>query len=300
MRLILIHGINNEGKTTDEIESSWMDELKFAWKSDGLNAPKDLKILTANYGNELADFSRTSVDAVKAGSSSKTVSTQEFALYQEYADYLGITPEQIEAAASAYGFNTLAIEQGAPHEAWVIGIASVLESLLPDKGKYIAARFLRQAAVYIERKGVQNAIKALVRKQVFQGDPDEPAVVIAHSLGTVVSYELLTQEPAAINSVRLFCTLGSPLAVRIICNYIGKRSEFPRPPIVNWFNAHQRNDFVTMGRGLSKGVLGFDGIDDFGNVVNDEDDKHCVLAYLRDQTVARRIHNVLVSAEHDS
>lgn len=295
MRLILIHGINNEGKTTDEIESSWIDELRFAWKSFGRKIPSSLTVKTANYGTELEHFSQSPTDAVKAGIQSRTVSTQEFALYQEYADYLGITAEQIEAAANAHGFETQAIEQGAPHEAWIVGIASVLESLLPDKGAFIAKKFLRQAAVYTERKGVQTAIKSLVRKQVFQSDHDEPTVVLAHSLGTVVSYELLTQDPAAANNICFFCTLGSPLAVRIICNYVGKRPDFPKPPITSWFNAHHREDFVTMGRGLSNASLGFDGVEDFGEVVNYEEDKHSVLAYLRDQTVAQRIHAALVS-----
>lgn len=296
MRLVLVHGINNENRSAQEIESSWMDELKFAWKSAGLTIPNNFAIKTANYGTELANFSQTTTDAVKAGTQARTVSPQEFALYQEYAESLGITAEQIEAAAGAYGFETKAIEQGAPHEAWIIGIASVLESILPDEGKYIAAKFLRQAAIYIERKGVQTSIKSLVRSQVFEGDANEPTVVVAHSLGTVVSYELLTQEPHAANDVRLFCTLGSPLAVRIIANYVGKRPDFPMPPITGWFNAHQRKDFVTMGRGLSKVSMGFDGIVDFGGVVNDdEDDKHGVLAYLRDQTVSMRIHAALVN-----
>lgn len=295
MRLILIHGINNANKTTGEIEASWMDELKFSWKSAGLKIPSDLTVKTANYGTELADFSRATTDAVKAGFQSRTISTQEFALYQEYADYLGISAEQIETAANAHGFDTQAIEQGAPHEAWIIGIASVLESLLPDKGAYIAEKFLRQAAVYVERKGVQTAIKSLVRRQVFQSGQDGPTVIVAHSLGTVVSYELLTQEPVAANDVRLFCTLGSPLAARIICNYVGKRTDFPRPPIASWFNAHQREDFVTMGRGLSKESLGFDGVEDYGEVVNYEEDKHDLLSYLRDQSVVQHIHAALVS-----
>jgi hypothetical protein len=295
MRLILIHGINNEGKTTDEIESSWMDELRFAWKSYGLKSPNSFTILTANYGTELADFSRAATDSVKAGGQVRTVSTQEFSLYQEYADYLGIAPEQIEAAANARGFETKAIKQGVPHEAWIIGIANALESVLPDDGTFIAEKFLRQAAVYIERKGVQTAIKSLVRKQVFQSNQAEPTVVVAHSLGTVVSYELLVQDPAAASNVCLFCTLGSPLAVRIICNYVGKRPDFPKPPITNWFNAHQREDFVTMGRGLSKASLGFDGVEDFAEVENYEDDKHSVFAYLRDRTVAQRIHSALLS-----
>ena len=296
MRLVLIHGINTADKTTDQIESSWMNELMFVWKSAGLKVPKDLIIKTANYGTELAHFSQPAIGVVSAGIQSRTVSAQEFSLYQEYADYLGITAEQIEAAAKSQGFETQAIRQGVPHEAWVIGIASVLESILPDKGALIAQKFLRQAAVYIERRGVQSAIKSLVRKQVFQGDQDEPTVVIAHSLGTVVTYELLTEDPAAAKDVRFFCTLGSPLAVRIVCNYVGMRSDFPKPPITSWFNAHQREDFVTMGRGLSKASLGFDGVEDFGGVVNFDDDKHSVLGYLRDDTVAKRIHGALVGS----
>lgn len=293
MRLVIVHGINNENSAPAEVEASWMRALRGAWERDGLDPISDLKITTAYYADELAKLSSRPRDAVAAGAGS-AVSQVEFELLQEYAAAAGITQRDIVAAAEEGGLNVSAVQAGLPHEAWLIATSQALEHILPTQGKYIARMFLRQAAIYVERKGVQNRIKAIVRDKMFEDDT--PIVVVAHSLGTVVAYELLTEPVAAGKNVPLFCTLGSPLAVGIVANHVGKRRTFPRPPIEKWINGADREDFVTLGRILSRETIGFDGILNIDRIINPESDKHDISAYLSERSISSAVHAALCAA----
>jgi hypothetical protein len=245
VRLVLVHGINNENRSPADIERIWMDALFAAWTRDGLRAPEGLAVTTAYYADELARLSRSAADAVTAGNA-RVASQIAFELLQEYAQGTGLTDEHIALAAQDAGGNLDLVQEGLPHEAWVIALSRALERLLPTEGKYLARLFLRQAAVYLERKGVQTAIKNIVRAQIFVDGG--PMVVVAHSLGTVVSYELLLEQRSRDLRVPLFCTLGSPLGVRIVSEHLGPRTAFPKPPIGRWLNAFHREDFVALGR----------------------------------------------------
>lgn len=293
MRLILVHGINNENKTPEEIESIWMTALQDAWHRNGLRTPKNLSITVPYYAAELAEFSKARRGVVTAGTSSRP-SQIEFDLLQEYANAMGVTDSDMDDAAKQKGINLATVEAGVPHENWIIVLSRALENILPTRGKYIARLFLRQAAVYLERQGVQRRIKDIVRSKMFSDD--NVIVVVAHSLGTVVSYELLTESESTSRPTPLFCTLGSPLAVAVVSNYVGTRADFPRPPVGRWINGLHPKDFVTLGRELGRSSMGFDGIENDATVINLEDDKHDIRAYLSTPSIAKAIHGALTQA----
>jgi hypothetical protein len=290
MRLVLVHGINNENNSATEVEAVWLKALHEAWQRLGLKPLAPFKVTMAYYADELAKLSAGPHGAVTAGAGS-VASQVEFELLQEYAAAAGVTQQQIVAAAKGEGLDISTVEAGLPHEAWLLATSRALENILPTRGKYLARLFLRQAAIYIERRGVQHKIKAIVRSKIFEDD--SPLVVVAHSLGTVISYELLTEDAAAGKTIPLFCTLGSPLAVRIVANYVGKRRSFPRPPVQRWINGAQQEDFVTLGRVLQKSTIGFDGIENNDQIINLNSDKHDIVAYLSDQSIAGAIHAAL-------
>ena len=263
-----------------------MSVLRSSWRRSGLEEPSGLTVETAFYGDQLAQLAEQPSSAVTAGSD-QTAASIPAALIQEYASGIGVTDADLEAELLASGVDLSAVAAGVPHERWVIALAGAIERLSPFQGRFLARCFLRQAGVYLERRGLQRIVKSLVKSQILKGSP---TVVLAHSLGTVVSYELLTE--AAAGEVPLFCTFGSPLGVHIVSNYIGTRSGFPRPPIARWINALDRRDFVTLGRPLIQSVMGFAGIE---NVIvdNSGEDKHDVCTYLANTDVAREIHHAL-------
>jgi hypothetical protein len=286
MRLALVHGINNEHSSSAEIERTWMAALRSSWQLAGLDEPRNLTVETAFYGDKLAQMAEGPSGAVTAGAD-QVLGSIPASLIQEYATGIGVSDADVEAALLASGVEINAVRAGFPHERWVIAVATAIERRSPFQGRFLVRCFLRQAGVYLERKGVQSTVKNLVKSQILKGSP---TVVLAHSLGTVVSYELLTE--AQTGEISLFCTLGSPLGVQMVSNYVGTRPTFPNPPLARWINALDVRDFVTLGRQLTPPVMGFSGIENM-IVQNAGDDKHDACAYLAHVELAREIRHAL-------
>jgi hypothetical protein len=114
----------------------------------------------------------------------------------------------------------------------------------------------------------------------------QPSVVIAHSLGSVVAYETLWQNPDI--PVPLLVTLGSPLGLptvifpRLEPAPIGARGSRP-PSVQRWVNIADPGDLIAVPRWLARC---FDGIDEDLETSIDVFDFHKVAKYLRNPKVA--------------
>jgi hypothetical protein len=90
-----------------------------------------------------------------------------------------------------------------------------------------------------------------------------PFVVVAHSQGSMIAYEVLRKLKAADCEVALFLTLGSPLglpAVRSMFKQDIKKKKLPFPPCVRaWYNVADRRDPVALDGDLSNDIEGADG-----------------------------------------
>lgn len=289
MRFAFVHGINNEKNSPQSIEQDWWGAIESGWHTAGLVAKRKPPIVAAYYANLLAGDTKSS--AVEMGSGTESTGFAA-ALLQEYADAAGVTIDELQNAADELGIPPEAVEQGIPHEGWIINFASALERVLPTKGKWIAKQFLRQAVTYINDKALAARIDRTVANQIFGEDAgQDPVVVVAHSLGTVISYRVLASLGS--RAVPLFLTLGSPLSVGMFKPILPVRGSIPDPPIGMWFNGRHPQDFVTLGRAISKDSIGFSGVVDSTNIVNDESDKHSVIHYLASPEVASQIHKLL-------
>ncbi|OAI22350.1 hypothetical protein [Methylomonas koyamae] len=290
MRLVFVHGINNENNTIDSIAKDWWGALSGAWTKMGLASKSKPTINVAYYGKMLAEATNGE-SAVEMGPSE--ISTgYAMQLLSEYAEAAGVTQDDLNTAADKRGIPRNAVEQGVPHEGWVIAFADLLEDILPDKGKFIAKLFLRQAATYINDKALAAKIDKTVQTQIFDGLQD-PAIIIAHSLGTVVTYRLLTKDQQIARNIPLYVTLGSPLSVKMFKPILPAKGSFPHPPITKWINGRHEEDFVTLGRSITKQSIGFDGVIDETDILNDDDDKHSIIHYLSSPDIAQAIYDVL-------
>jgi hypothetical protein len=293
MRLILVHGINNEDNTREQIESDWLSAIREGWKEAELPEKQLPKVVTAYYAKDLADLTSKRTKAVGMGAGATSGDDVALEFLKTYQRAAGISDEEIKAAARDAGLPESAVGMGPPHEAWVIALATGLERILPTRGKYIARLFLKQAAVYLDNKAVTHKIDTLVRSQIFPDGAEQPSIIVAHSLGTVVSYRVLLTDPPEDLDVPLFITLGSPLGIEIVKKRLPARSAFPRPPVTRWINAVCKDDFVTLNRQLDQATLGYEGVELEGGVVNNDDDKHAIAPYLKCRTVAKAIWSAL-------
>ncbi|WDS36774.1 S8 family peptidase [Pseudoxanthomonas sp.] len=87
-----------------------------------------------------------------------------------------------------------------------------------------------------------------------------PFVVVAHSQGSMIAYEVLRKLKAAECDVALFLTIGSPLglpAVRSMFKQDIKKKKLPFPPCVRaWYNVADRLDPVALDGDLSDDIEG--------------------------------------------
>ncbi|MEU2391154.1 hypothetical protein [Streptomyces sp. NPDC007369] len=98
--------------------------------------------------------------------------------------------------------------------------------------------------------GAGAAIRDVVRQALDQAREGAgaggPLVVVGHSLGSIAAYEVLAEEPRAVD---LFVTIGSPLAITEIQDVLAGRPAVPAGVAV-WRNASDLRDLVALDHTL--------------------------------------------------
>lgn len=286
MRMILVHGINQQGKSTQKIHDDWMQALRATYIAHGPDPLGKLsRIEAAFYGETLHELSSVKVkdQAIALGAEAAGDDFDDFAVeaLEEMALRMGVTKAQIQAEEQA-----TVVPQGAGiHKKWVKAIARVIERVSPLRGT-LALRVLGQAHAYIRNQHVHDEVNKLVRP-LFEDD--EPAIVVAHSLGTIVSYSLL-REFARNGRPRqspLFVTLGSPLGIDSVRRGFSKPRTRP-DNVARWFNGSDPEDFVALRAELTMDTFG-PGIENYADFENGKDDPHSIVGYLSDVRVAKEI-----------
>lgn len=293
MRLAFIHGINNEDQTAEKIEHLWWNAISAGWVDLGLPAlPKPI-IEVGYYGKMLADaVAGRTPNAIAQGGDSVSRAEGE-ALLQDYMSFYNITEKELGSELKKQGV----IEQEVVPQGWIQGAlvdtAGAIESILSNRGQWVASGFLKQATHYIEDKGLAAQINLTVRKQIFD-EHDDDLLVVSHSLGTVVMYKMLgADNRVAGRRVPLFVTLGSPLGIGMMRKILPAHAAIPNPPIEDWVNAYRYDDFVPLDRPLDKTTIGLVGVENISSGLIELADKHSVVAYLQSPPVCSRIHTAL-------
>ncbi|MBD1995227.1 hypothetical protein H6G00_01105 [Leptolyngbya sp. FACHB-541] len=294
--VLLIHGINNQGNSKDNIEKTWSYALRSSAATAGLTIPDDVKFIAAFYGDVL--FNETeSWNKNKPTSSPMSVESPDedyaddevAALYLEFQQKYGIGDEQVSRELEAED-NLQAQKRMAKgiHKRWLKAIAKALETVLPSKGKRVAAAFISQAAAYLHKPGLKEKVDDLVMTQVIDGLPkDEKVVIISHSLGTIVAYDLMRRLRHQVK-VGLLLTAGSPLGIEIVKRRLGTPL-ICLPNVDKWVNISDDEDFVAFQTKLTSTTFGCDKIVNIDQLDNGDEDAHDILKYLAHDIVAKEI-----------
>jgi pimeloyl-ACP methyl ester carboxylesterase len=277
MRVVFVHGINNQDNAEAWIRREWVTWIEKAAGRPGLF--DGVEVVAPFYGKELAALTKaaahTVAQVVAQGPGALQASDEAFAeaMLAEFASALGVEPELVEQEADA-----MAVAQG-PGGFALIPTLRVIERWWPGTGDF-ATRFLEQADTYFNRPGAKATIDALVAPAL---SATEPQIIVAHSLGTVVTFDLLRKQPT---DTRLYVTLGSPLPLASVRGKLGRPLTVPKG-VGRWLNAIDRSDFVGLGAGLAPPTYG-EGIENLTDIKNGFN-AHAIAGYLGDQRVARAI-----------
>jgi pimeloyl-ACP methyl ester carboxylesterase len=193
-----------------------------------------------------------------------------------------VTDNQINAE---YGTNTK--PRGPLNWEWVQAILRALDKYGPGMSRETVELFTRDVFLYVTQAGVQDEIDRIVAEQFS----DEPTVVVAHSLGTVVAYHILRTDHRPLK-VPTFITAGSPLGIRAIREQF-LPLKFPRPTVGSWYNAFDTRDVIALYPLDQENFPVSPAIENYAGVKNDTGDRHGIVGYLRDRQIAKRVLDAL-------
>jgi hypothetical protein len=288
MKLIFIHGRSQQGKNSQELIKIWRGAWDEGLHADNLVLTTTIEIAMPFYGDKLFELmNQEDLDRLRKAQARGPITDDELAFTAEFlsevADEKGITPQVIAAAAESAGIP--ATERGPLNWRWVQALLRIVDPT--PLGNFSLDEFTHDVFIYLNSPAIRQAIDAIVAAELREG----PCVVVGHSLGSIVGFNVLRACPAATLNLRRYITVGCPLGVRAVQNKLG----FPldAPCITDWFNARDSRDVVAL-RPLTSDVFPFTpAIRNKNDVNNKTSNRHGIDGYLNDPVVAREIFTAL-------
>jgi hypothetical protein len=214
------------------------------------------------------------------------------------AEELQFTQDLILQIAAAQGIsdNSIAVEANETIvdrgvQNWKVVLAALrLLDRIEGIGQSSIELFTRDVWYYLSRKGLRLQINALVNEAIPQ---EAPCVVVSHSLGTIVAYNILMNRPNRSN-IKALITIGSPLGIGAIFTRLPSDSPPRKSPdgVAVWFNARDARDVVALYEISSDQFRGAPVVTNYSGVNNTSENKHGIVEYLKDSTIAKAIHSV--------
>ncbi|MBP0639444.1 hypothetical protein [Cupriavidus sp. AcVe19-6a] len=293
-QLVFIHGRSQEHKEADRLKADWIAAWKRGLAKSELDIPIDeADIRFPYYGQALFDLAGGAPDdqvadiIVRGPMADADLQQKTFvlAVLQEVADETGVDP-------LADGAEGDLISRGVQNWEFVQGILRAIDRHIPGSSGASIALATSDVYQYLRNPGMRDRIETGIRPALRS---DAETVIVSHSLGTVVAYNLLRRDGLALRwKVPLFVTLGSPLGVTAIRKAL--RPIDAVPCVDHWYNAMDERDVVAL---YPLNADHFDiapPIENNTRISNDTANRHGISGYLDDKEVAQRIHAALVAA----
>lgn len=298
-QLVFVHGRSQQKKDASTLKAEWVEALQDGLAKNGLTLPiGDASIHFPFYGDTLYELLQgasleAAAEVVVRGTNAEDEEKRfARAIMEEIRRKANITEADLVDVAGQQVVN-----RGVLNWEWFQAFLQVVDRRVPFGSGCSIALFTHDVYVYLNNPIVRSKIDAGVSEAIT---PDAETVVVAHSLGTVVAYNILRQLAQARDwKIPLFVTLGSPLAVAEIRKTVRSLATGRCPERVSeWFNALDERDVVAlypldpMNFPVDPAVP---GIENKRDVKNKTENHHGISGYLDDAEVAQRIHKALTT-----
>ena len=294
MKIVFVHGRSQENKIQAALQDEWLQAAIRGVATAGLASLPELATASVSlpyYGDLLIDLTeKAGQEAFKtlmdrgAAAAAPPAAEQEFTqqIVLEMAKAKGISAEQISAESGGG-----VVERDIQNWPAVLAALRLLDRL-PKVGQSSIELFTRDVWYYLTRKGLRLQIDAVVDAAIPK---NEPCVVVAHSLGTIVAYNLLMNRNKRSN-IKALITIGSPLGIEAIWSRLPSDSPPRKAPegVGSWFNARDAQDTVALYELSADVYRGNPVVTNYSGVKNSSDNQHGIVQYLEDGSIAKAIH----------
>lgn len=281
MRLIFIHGRDQQGKDRHALLRTWTEALDVGLEAAGLPSIREHEVVFPYYADDLTAM----VNEIRSAPL-PDVNTKGVASLDAAVDRVQIALLQEMLGQDAAAAQDEVLLKGVQNTALALVLARVADrsAFGPD----VLAGVAEDVSIYLQHQVVAKRVNEFITPAIKA----QPCVVVAHSLGSIVAYRVLRELGAAAQA-RSLITLGSPLGLHTVRKLLSPPARtFPRGT-VSWFNALDPADIVAL-HPLDEATWPVSpAIENHVLVKNHTSNHHGISGYLDDPTVARAIYEAL-------
>ena len=240
-RLVLLPGRDTGGLDPERLEAAWHAALNTGLDAAGSTLRlADDDATFVSYGDTL--------DAVVGGDEPPPITTHGLpGLSEDAARFaLGVARDVLGAAGALTAPPAVAPAALSGGSLWAALSAALaaIDRFVPGLSSAILLLFVRDVYVYLHDADARATIDAGVAA-AFRGDG--PAVIVAHSLGSVIAYDVLRSTDPGADDVPLLVTLGSPLAIAAVRDAVEAIAPLTWPaPVERWVALRDPRDLLTL------------------------------------------------------
>lgn len=193
-KLVFVHGRSQQDKDAGALKAEWIRAWEAGLAKSGLALPvAESDIRFPYYGDTLAQLvagadASEAAQVIVRGASSAAANEFVREVLLEVMKREGISPSDVEEAIPQE-----VLERGVQNWGWVQGILKVIDRKVPFASGASLALFTKDVFDYLNKPALRQVIDAGV---VSAFRPEEETVVVSHSLGTVVAYNVLRSSQA--------------------------------------------------------------------------------------------------------
>jgi hypothetical protein len=286
MNLILIHGRDQQGKDPSKLKKEWLDTLKIGLSKNSLKLPEEVNVIFPFYGDLLDALSKdiTNPNSISGVVAKGSIVEKQLLFYFEMLSEVALNAEIDDKQISELIVGPQ--EKGPLNWEWIQAIIRALDANT-SFGNSSLKKFTYDVFVYLTIPAIKRQINDFILSSVKEG----PTVVVGHSLGSVVGYNVLQELKE--KNVKKYITIGSPLGLNSIKSQLNTPLTMPSSVTNGWYNAFDERDFVALNPLDKKSFNISPSIVNNHHVKNQTDNRHGIIGYLNDGTVAKEIYKSL-------
>ncbi|NER78065.1 MAG: hypothetical protein F6K42_00515 [Leptolyngbya sp. SIO1D8] len=241
-KVIGVHGINQEYRGAHTIRAEWLPQLKDGLERAGCRLESDEDFDCAFYG----DFFREKAKAIAIPDYNEYDVDTEWEQELLVALWSGVAKAEEDIAGPNESSTDKGFVSGAVHKALRALSRSNYFGGVAEK---VVIHWLKQVGGYLHDPGLKRKIK----DRVVESISEDTRILVGHSLGSIVCYEVLCEHPEW--PVEVFVSLGSPLGIQTL---IFDRLD-PAPKdgvgiwpggVKHWVNIADKDDIVALEKEL--------------------------------------------------
>ncbi|WP_445116197.1 hypothetical protein [Acinetobacter sp. WZC-1] len=244
MKIIFIHGMNQQNHNAETLKNHWLNIFQ-----SGINAlqldvcSNDLNIEVPFYGDLILKHQFNNSFDLEAFLPKPLLRRHPAPAVQEpiaaQAATIPVLPHFLKEKNLTFTRRLYLSSQLAKDRA--LREFAIVLNHFPRLHESLIHKFLIETYMYLANPDFMEEVHQRILLSV---GADEELMIIGHSLGSVIAYNLLhCRQP--LFQVRRFITLGSPLAFRVIQSRLTQPVTRPETLQGDWYNFYSHDDFLT-------------------------------------------------------